>query len=268
MKEQEVTDNGLIADLFMADSLQPRKVIMMLGGSEGGKSWSRIKRPIAYLVQKGYAVLSLAYFKGKGLPNSLENIPLEYFEKAFNWLSEQKGVSADAYAILGGSKGAEAGLVLGSKYPQVKAVVAFSPSSVVWQGIPRKRFEIGKSVKSSWSYRGESVPFLPYPTPIKKLDLLLLRLRKMHEEALKNTTLVRNSTIQVENIQGAVLLISGRQDRMWPATAMSNAVIERLEANNFKYQFEHKAYETGHNGIIMNRDCWRKVGDFLEENYA
>jgi hypothetical protein len=100
------------------------------------------------------------------------------------------------------------------------------------------------------------------------VDLLLLRLRKMHEEALKNTVLVRQSTIQVENIQGAILLISGRRDRLWPATDMSNAIIERLEANKFKYQFEHKAYKTGHNGIIMNRDCWRKVGDFLEENYA
>jgi hypothetical protein len=84
MIKQEVTDNGLIADLFTGDTAQPRKAIIMLGGSEGGKSWCRIKRPIELLVQKGYSVLSLAYFKAPGLPNSLEEIPLEYFEKAFN----------------------------------------------------------------------------------------------------------------------------------------------------------------------------------------
>jgi esterase/lipase len=240
----------------------------MLGGSEGGKSWSRIKRPIEFLIQKGYSVLSLAYFKDQGLPRTLEEIPLEYFEKAFNWLSSQKGIVANNYAILGGSKGAEAGLVLGSKFPQVKAVIAFSPSNVVWQGIPQKRLEIGKDVKSSWSCKGENLPFLTYPTTIKKIDLLLLQLRKMHEEALQNTTGVRNSSIQVENIQGAILLISGEQDRMWPATNMSKIIMNRLKANEFEYCYEHKTYDTGHNRIIMNRGCWRKIASFLEENYV
>lgn len=267
MKVQEVTDNGLVADLFTDDSAQPRKAIIMLGGSEGGKSWSKIKKPIVYLVQKGYALLSLAYFKEKGLPNSLEDIPLEYFENAFNWLSEQKGIVANEFTVLGGSKGAEAGLVLGSIYPQVKAVIALSPSSVVWQGIPQKRFEIGKDVKSSWSYKGENLPYLRYPIQINKMDLMLLRLRRMHEEALKNTKGVRSSAIQVEKMQGVILLISGERDRMWPATQMSKMIMDRLDANKYEYKYEHKSYQSGHNGIIMNRDCWRKIGSFLEENY-
>jgi len=267
MKEKVVTENGLVADFYTEDSVHPRKAIVMLGGSEGGKSWSRIKRPIAYLVEKGYAVLSLAYFKENGLPNSLEEIPLEYFEKAFAWLATQKGVAPNEYAILGGSKGAEAGLVLGSKYPQVRTVIALSPSNVVWQGIPPNRFEIGKEVKSSWSYQGENLPFLAYPTAIHKLDLLLLRLRRMHEEALQNSKGVERATIQVETIQGAILLISGQRDRMWPATYMGKEVMDRLEAQKFEYSYEHKVYDTGHNGIIMNKDCWRKIGKFLDENF-
>lgn len=268
MIKQEVTDNGLVADLFTTDTVQPRKAIIMLGGSEGGKSWSRIKRPIELLVQKGYLVLSLAYFKAQGLPNSLEEIPLEYFEKAFNWLSVQKEIVANEYAIFGGSKGAEAALVLGSKYPQIKAVVAFSPSSVVWQGIPPKRFEIGTNVKSSWSYKGESLPFLAYPTPIKKMDLLLLRLRKMHENALKNRLEAKNSAIQVESVQGSILLISGKRDQMWPSTDMSEVIMECLKSNDFKYYYEHISYDTGHNGIIMNKECWRKIFSFLESHFA
>ena len=182
MIRREVTENGLVADFFTDPSVQSSKAIIMLGGSEGGKSWSRIRRPIALLVERGYSLLSLAYFKSEGLPSSLEEIPLEYFEKAFGWLSSQTGIVPDEYAILGGSKGSEAALLLGSRYPQVKAVIAFSPSSVVWQGIPTNRFEIGKDVKSSWSCNGQGLPFLPYPPSIKKRDLVLLRLRKMHEE--------------------------------------------------------------------------------------
>jgi pimeloyl-ACP methyl ester carboxylesterase len=267
---KEVADNGLIADLFTDTTVQSRKAIIMLGGSEGGKVWSsiRIRRPIELLVQQGYSVLSLAYFKAQGLPYSLEEIPLEYFEKAFNWLSAQKGIVANEYVVLGGSKGAEAALLLASKYSQVKAVIAFSPSCVVWQGIPEKRFEIGKDVKSSWSYKGESLPFLAYPPSVKKMDLLLLRLRKMHEEALQNTAGTSNAEIKVENIQGPILLISGERDRLWPATNMSKMIMNRLKTNMFDYKYEHIVYQTGHNGIIINRDCWRKIFTFLKAYYA
>jgi len=244
MIKVDINENGLIADLFTDASPQPRKALIMLGGSEGGKSWSRIKRPVEILVQRGYAVLSLAYFKELGLPNSLEDIPIEYFESAFSWLSNQEGIIPDEVAILGGSKGAEAALLLGSLFPQVKAVVALSPSSVVWQGIPKKRFELGKGTKSSWSRYGESLPFLPYPSSIKNRDILLLRLRMAHEEALKNENGVSAAAIPVENIQGAIMLISGTRDRLWPATLMSEKIVDHLTAKNFPHHFEHIEYKT------------------------
>ena len=268
MIKKELNENGLIADLFTDASPQPRKAIVMLGGSEGGKSWSRIKRPIEILVQQGYAVLSLAYFKAQNLPSSLEDIPIEYFEKAFAWLSAQRGIIPNEVAILGGSKGAEAALLLGSLYPQVKAVVALSPSCVVWHGIPKKRFELGKHGSSSWSYLGESLPYLPYPSSMKKMDILLLRLRKVHEEALQNSDRVKEAAIRVENIQGAIMLISGNRDRLWPATHMSEKIMSRLAANKFIYHYEHIDYNTGHNGIIMNKNCWRKIFDFFKKHYA
>ena len=268
MIKQEVNENGLVADFFTNASVRPSKAIIMLGGSEGGKSWSRIKRPIALLTQRGYSILSLAYFKSEGLPSSLEEIPLEYFVKAFDWLSIQPGIVPDEYTILGGSKGAEAALLLGSRYPQVKAAIAFSPSSVIWQGIPANRFEIGKNVKSSWSYKGESLPFLPYPSSIKKWDIILLRLRKMHEDALRNTARASDATIPAERIRGAILLISGERDRLWPATYMSEQIIDRLKAKKFDNYFEHLVFSSGHNGIVMNKNSWRKIFTFLEEHFT
>jgi uncharacterized protein len=267
MIKREVIEDGLVADLFY-DVDQPRKAIIMLGGSEGGKTWSRIRQPVDLLVQRGYTIFSLAYFKAQGLPGTLEEIPLEYFEKAFAWLSVQSGIVADKVAILGGSKGAEAALLLGSRYPQIKAIIAFSPSSVVWQGIPKRRFDLGKAAKSSWAYQGKSLHFLAYPTPISKMALLALRLRKLHEVALQDRARVEEAAIPVENIQGAVLLISGKRDSLWPATCMSEQIQDQLKANGFKHHYEHMAINTDHFGLIINRVCWRKVFDFLQENYA
>ena len=268
MIKVEIFENGLIADLFTDPSPQPRKALMMLGGSEGGKSWSRIKKPVEILVQRGYAVLSLAYFKEKGLPDSLEDIPIEYFEGAFSWLSNQEGIIPDEVAILGGSKGAEAGLLLGSLFPQVKAVIALSPSHVVWQGIPKKQFGLGKNSCSSWSHYGESLPYLPYPPVIKKSDILLLRLRQAHEEALMNSIQEKDAVIPVENINGAIMLISGNRDHIWPATLMGEKIMDRLTTQEFMHHFEHTEFKTGHNGLIMNKTCWRNIFDFLKIHYS
>ena len=138
----------------------------------------------------------------------------------------------------------------------------------MWQGIPSKRFDIGKDVKSSWSVNGEGLPFLPYPSSIKKLDLILLRLRKMHKEALLNTEGAKEATIQVERIQGAILLISGERDRLWPATLMGEQIMSRLKAKGFYNPYEHIVFNSGHNGIVMNKDSWRKIFDFLKEHFA
>ena len=267
MIKTEVNQDGIVADFFNDPTTPTSRAILMLGGSEGGKSWSRIKKPLELLIQKGYSVLSLAYFKAGGLPGTLQEIPLEYFEKAFAWLSSQPGIVPDQYGIIGGSKGSEAALLLASRYFQIKVVIGFSPSSVVWQGIPGKRFEIGDDVKSSWSYGGEGLTFLSYPSTVNKRDLITLRLRKMHEQALQDSEGVNKAAIPVENIQGGILLISGEEDRLWPATPMSEEIISRLKSKGFQYPSEHLVFKTGHNGIVINKDSWRRVFSFLEGNF-
>jgi len=267
MIKTEINQDGLLADFFTDPSTPTSRAILMLGGSEGGKSWSRIKKPLELLVQKGYSVLSLAYFKAGGLPGTLQEIPLEYFEKAFTWLSTQPGIISDQFGIIGGSKGSEAALLLASRYSQVKVVICFSPSNVVWQGIPGKRFGIGDDVKSSWSYGGKGLTFLPYPSEINKRDLITLRLRKMHEDALLDSAGVKKAAIPVENIQGGILLISGEGDRLWPTTPMSEDIMRRLQSKGFQYPSDHLVFKTGHNGIVMNKDSWRRVFLFLEENF-
>jgi uncharacterized protein len=267
MNKKVFNQTGIRADFFYLPSKKPQKAIILLGGSEGGKSWSRIKKPVEILVQRGYALLSLAYFKSEGLPDTLEEIPLEYFEKAFDWLSSQPGIVPDEYAILGGSKGAEAALLLGSRSPRVKAVIAFSPSSVIWQGIPADKFELSKNPKSSWSVEGVGLPFLPYSTSISKWDLRLLNLNKMHTSALQDMKRVNEAVIEVEKIQGAVLLISGKRDRLWPAAEMSEQIMDRLKAHDFIYAHEHLALGGGHNQIIINKNSWRKIFDFLSAHF-
>jgi uncharacterized protein len=274
MIKKNVSENGIVADLFHDGSGQRRKPIVLLGGSEGGKAWSSrgTKKMVDKLVNQGYTLLSLAYFKSPGLPPLLQDIPLEYFARAFRWLADQPEVLPDELAMLGMSRGAEAALLLGSRNPKIKAVVSLSGSHVVWQGIPKLGARLESTLRSDWSYKGKGLPFVPYGISSWNVGtiigtLLYGKLRKIHEQALLNQSQPGAAVIPVEKIRGAILLTSGKRDKMWPSTMMSEQVISRLAAKGFAYPYKHIAYDAGHNNYILKPACLQEIVGFLQEHY-
>jgi dienelactone hydrolase len=102
--------------------------VLVFGGSGGG----RMTSVAALLAARGYPSLALAYFKAPGLPQTLHNIPLEYFAKALRVLRAQPGVDPDHVLVVGESRGGEAALLLSAYFPRlVNGVIAGVPSSVV-----------------------------------------------------------------------------------------------------------------------------------------
>jgi pimeloyl-ACP methyl ester carboxylesterase len=55
--------------------------------------------------------------------------------------------------------------------------------------------------------------------------------------------------IPVERINGAVLLISGRDDEVWPSTEMADAIMTRFRRHRFAHRFVHLAYDHAGHGI-------------------
>jgi hypothetical protein len=95
-------------------------------------------------------------------------------------------------------------LLLGSRYPQVKAVVAIDPSSVVFPGPPTDLFDaIGKE-HSAWSEKGQELPFvrIPYSWTTIKGMASGKRIR-MFENALEDTLQVNAAAIPAEKIREA-----------------------------------------------------------------
>ncbi len=96
---------------------------------------------------------------------------------------------------------------------------------------------------------------------------MTLRLYKIGERALEDREGARRAEIPAEKIQGPILLLSGRKDAVWPSTYMAGQLVSRLESKEFVYPYEHIVYDSGHNGLIRNRDAWRTVFDFLDKNF-
>ncbi len=235
-----VEAEGLVAKLYLPAGEGPHPGVLVLGGSGGGIGWQ--EDTAAVLAEHGFAALALAYFGMEGLPAGLELIPLEYFEKALAALVADPAVDAGRLGVVGVSKGGEAALLLASRLPRLRAVVAFVPSSHVFQSIAD-----GWPRTSSWSHGGEPLPFVPYAR-VEFSNLAELYAASLEEEA------AAAAAIPVEQIQGPILLLSGEADTLWPSAAMSAAVVERLERHGFAHEVVHVAYPGAGHGISSIRD--------------
>jgi dienelactone hydrolase len=270
VKVTMVQDHGLVGAFYQPPGEGRHPAALVVTGSGGGLPPATTVP--GGLASRGYAVLALAYFGVEDLPQSLHDIPLEYFGTALEWLAAQPSVDPARIGVVGTSRGGELALLLGVIYPQIRSVVAYVPSNVVWGGCCNGRSE------SSWTIGGRPVAW--------------------RNPRSNDFIATQRATIQVERIHGAVLLISGRQDQVWHSTEMSDEVMSRLRKNNFAYPFKHLAYDNAGHGIgrpytsVMDvnnarhpltgrsmafggtpegteharEDSWRQMLAFMEEN--
>jgi dienelactone hydrolase len=226
-------------------------VIMLLGGSEGGlPNYYNIDR----FTKLGYPCFIIGYFGTKNTPNKLEMIPLEYFEDAIKTIKSQSDVANKKIVVYGGSKGGELALLLASRYKQIEAVIASVPSCVVFQGIGGRRL-------SSWSFNNEPIPFVPY-APFDFSKIVNSQYVELYRLSLEQTEAVEKATIQVENINGPILLLSGKEDTMWPSNQMGEMIVKRLVNYKFPHWYKHISYDNA--GHTLNEQ--HMMGGTLEGN--
>jgi dienelactone hydrolase len=240
-RSTDVRDRGLVGTLFEPPGGGRHPAVIVLGGSEGGKAVPELIA--ALLASHGYDALALAYFDLSGtlagIPTSLSHIPLEYFGTAIDWLSDQPTVEPNHIAVMGASRGGELALLLGTRYPQLEAVVASAPSSVVWSATPS--ITQPDVTQPAWTQNGQPVPFLipkvfDGPSPY---DWYL--------NALTDPNANPAATIPVEQIHGPVLVINGADDQLWPSQPMTRMIMERLRSHHHPDHDVHLSEpKTGH----------------------
>jgi len=232
-------------------------LIVGLGGSEGGNAWTSDywKKTRDKFIEKGYAFLAIGYFGAKGAPELLEKIAIEDIHDAIIEATKNEKVNKKKIAIIGGSRGADLALLIGSYYKDIDCVVGLVSSNVVFPG------HTTHFTTTSWTYNGEDLPFVPVSE--ETIPFIMKRdLRGAFVTMLKDTIAVKKAIIKVEKINGPILLISATNDEIAPTTPMSNDIMNRLEKYNFKYHKEHIAIEGSHAEPLKHFDL---VFNFLEK---
>jgi dienelactone hydrolase len=236
-----VGERGLSGLFFHQKYGEPRPGVIVLGGSAGALTFA--SQVAGLLASHGFASLALAYFAANGLPEHLIEIPLEYFATALEWLSSQPIVRSDAIGVVGRSRGAELALILGSRFSSIRSVVAYCPSSVVWNGLRSDTI----ADAAAWTESGRPIPFIPLTEPsLSALRAHLfsaapVTLSPLFEAALAGPRQM-DISIAVERTKGPILLISGRDDQMWPAARMGDEIVERLAVHHHPFHSSHCCY--------------------------
>jgi uncharacterized protein len=206
-------EGGVVGVLHYPADRRRRTTVVMLNGSDGGIPSAK---DAADLAASGYVVLALAYFSNwngqpAGLPAALKDIPLEYVFRALDQLKTRPQVDARKIVLMGQSRGAELALLVGSLRNDIAGVVAFSPSSYVWHAVATPG-------APAWTLGGKPVPFRDtLADPALAPGDWFVRAPPM-----------ASARIRVENIKGPVMLISSRDDKVWPASAYADEIAATL----------------------------------------
>jgi dienelactone hydrolase len=250
LERTPVRDHGLVGVLYRPAGSHPLPAVLMLGGAEGGLH----EDDAALLAAHGYVVLALAYYGLPGLPQTLGNIPVEYFGTALDYLTSRADITAGQIAVHGVSKGGEAALLIGSIFPEIRAVISVVGGGVVTQGISQdvqagSLLEILRTPVANWTYQGRELPYLPnVVTPRMEAAVAAGGPVSLGWAApdLTQASKVAEAAIAVERINGPVLLISGADDQTY-GPAFQEKAAQRLTAARHRYPFRHIVHQdAGH----------------------
>ncbi len=210
-----VAADGFVGTLYAPAGARHEPAVLAIGGEEGGAGSSWLGERLA---AHGFPALVVGYFHAPGLPDRLQNIPLEYFRTALEWLERRPEVDASRVSLLGFSYGSEAALLVAAHDPGlVHAVAALVPSSVVTCGTigaGRGGFRSHECLGSPWTLAGK--PLAP------------------------------RTVIPVGRITAPVLLACGGRDQVWSSCRSARAIVARRNAHGGESTQLYAYPEAGH----------------------
>lgn len=215
--------------------------IVLLGGSSGGFPSRRVA---SLLASRGYTVLALAYFGHDGLPDRLVEVPLASVETAVEWFAGHERVRPEPLGVVGWSRGGELALVAATRCERLRTAVGYAPSTVTFQGNV-----LLSDAGSAWTVDGDPLPYVPLARPpgfrlqavARWLRGRALSVRPLFERGLARAgdERIHAATVPVEAVGGPVLLVTGDDDRVWPADRLATRAMARLDAHDYPYACDH-----------------------------
>ncbi|WP_162946417.1 acyl-CoA thioester hydrolase/BAAT C-terminal domain-containing protein [Chitinophaga barathri] len=259
LRAQTVLETPQANSILYTGPGDDQPLIVGLGGSEGRNAWAsdHWKTTRDRFLESGYAFLAIGYFGAPGTPDTLNRISLNAIHDAILKAAGNQKINKKKIAIIGGSRGGDLALLLGSYFSDITCVVAIVPSHVTFPG------HTGHFSTAAWTYNGKELPYVPVNEAA--VPALMKRdLRGAFEAMLKDSAAEQLAMIPVERIKGPVLLLSATEDEICPSTLMCEKMEDRFRQHQFPYRTEHIAVQGGHAAPLTRFDT---VFAFLDKYF-
>lgn len=216
-----------------------------------------------YLRNAGYNVLVLGFYLWEGLPKYLIHIPVDYVEKAVEWLRKEKGIKG--IAMTSASTCAGYTLLAASLIPDISCVIPVVPYDYVPGGTIQRGIMFKEAHKSQYTWHGRELAY----TPIEILDekgMLwwfnsarkapgygLSRFMRFGYDIMEKK-LLPEARIKVENMHADVLFLAVKNDDAWPSDVAVPRMVKILEETNYPYRVKYHIYDKASHALTDGLD--------------
>lgn len=262
-RELNLKEHGFYG-YFMEGKEHADKAIICMSGSDGKKEIAM--ESAEDFLAWGYSVLVLGFHGWEGLPQEKSCIPVEYVERAVDWLLTWENGRICKVGIKGASMGAQYALLCASLIPKLSLVIAAAPYDYVLECVDDKFRRTGHS---TYSWHVEEVPYCPSVLLDQSIPGLLWKcawnkrygLKRMFLFYYDHNPLTEEGRIKVEHMQADVLLLASVMDDCWPAEESARRVEEFLKKNNYQHRIKAVIYGKGSHAIgsVFKNEETRKM---------
>jgi len=228
INEKNAGFNGI---MYKNDSKD--KIVLVFTGIDGGICYAN--KIAKFYAKNNIPALAIPYFNYKGTPKALIHIPIEYIINVVKYLRDlgYKKIGIDAF-----SKGTELALNV-ARITCLDFLILRAPSYFNAEGLDEKKVHANKGC---WSYQGKELEYTKYEIDnfsvikefIKHKEYNIL---KLHQYERIND----KSIIDTSNIYNPVLLLSSKNDKVWPAYNAALILDSKL-SNSIHISFDHLSH--------------------------
>lgn len=242
-KRYTLAEDGFVGTWHPTSGHDGKALIVFPGsGADHTLTWQG-----SYFLEKaGWSRLLVGFAGWDGLPEDPVLTPVEYAERAVQALRAE---GYEKIGMVGISAGAKYAITAASLIPEVSLVIAASPFDYTTEA-----FHGTKALdQSTFSWRGEPLPFDPTVTLHRNLFSVLLRtafnkkygMRRMLRGCYEENVQTEAARIKVENMRADLLLQCPGYDDCWPSDEAVPRMEKILRESGYPYRVQATIYAKG-----------------------
>lgn len=262
-KDFNMKEHGFVGHLAEPDVGSDRAVIVIMGGEQSILPGIKFAERFA---DYGITGLSVSLFGAEGLPDAPNQVPLDMFIPAVEYLREKKGI--ENISVYGQSMGSIFAVLVAQYIGGMENLIMVSPTHVPFEGTAKdKKTMTGRSVAT---FKNEDIPFVSadfskinatkyYKHPGTEYKVMGMWIA--YHDAYEDAEETEKAMLHVEKTGSRVLLIAGHEDEAWPAEYSVREIEKNLKKTGYEKDVKVIVYPHGShlNGLMPNRDREKKL---------